>query len=239
MLTCIGMAVLRSNSIVWTLSITGAIFFLQFLTKRIDHPFKWIQYLSIGCIFQHHFPWTERVLAPFRLKRLFVRNFFGIQYFFIFQLKRRFLGEEPSSFRLPIFPGLVFRRGVRQSDTSLSFGIGSAAPALALVRWRFVLARLQGVEHYWGSKVSTAIICFLGCSCFPHPQNLSRTCCCLRGYELQVCPQTAGQGPTMGDWEYPLDWGGQTDGWTNISWSSLSLLKIKTRECYTQCNNKI
>lgn len=57
----------------------------------------------------------------------------------------------------------------------------------------------SGVEHYWGSKVSTAIICFLGCSCFPHPQNLSRTCCCLRGYELQVCPQTAGQGPTMGD----------------------------------------
>lgn len=175
----------------------------------------------------------------FQVKTFICQEFLWHPVLFHISTKKKVSWRRASLLQTSNIPRTGFRRGVRQSDTSLSFGIGSAAPALALVRWRFVLARLQGVEHYWGSKVSTAIICFLGCSCFPHPQSLSRTCCCLRGYELQVCPQTAGQGPTMGDWEYPLNWGGQTDGWTNISWSSLSLLKIKTRECYTQCNNKI
>lgn len=68
----------------------------------------------------------DRVLAPFRLNVNYVRNFFGIQYFFIFQLKRRFLGEEPSSFWLPIFPGLVF--GVVSVGRTLPWASESEVP---------------------------------------------------------------------------------------------------------------
>lgn len=70
----------------------------------------------------------------FQVKTFICQEFLWHPVFFHISTKKKVSWEEPPSFRLPIFPGLFFRRGVRQSDTSLSFGIGSAAPALALVR---------------------------------------------------------------------------------------------------------
>lgn len=47
MLTCIGMAVSRSNSIVWTLSITGAIFFFAISYKK-----NWSSF-QMNTVFEH------------------------------------------------------------------------------------------------------------------------------------------------------------------------------------------
>ena len=109
--------------------------------------------------------------------------------------------------------------------TPWALELGSAVQALALVRWRLS----SNVNTIGDLQVCFTVICFLGCSCFRRPLTLWTTCC-LTGCGSPTCPQTTEPGPTRDGREYPQDLGDQMDGWTNISWSSLSLLKIKKKK---------